>query len=133
MARYSGQRDIAVGAVNAGRDRAELDGVAGFFVNTLVLRSWLDAEQPFTAFLDQVRATVLEAFAHDDVPFDQLVEELRPDRDEAILSELPAGSMRPKVEAAFNYVRATGGEALITSAAALETKEAGTKIVPASS
>src|ERR687896_66280 len=52
------------------------------------------------------------------------VEELRPDRDEAILSELPAGSMRPKVEAAFNYVRATGGEALITSAGALKKKEA---------
>ncbi|SMC85680.1 non-ribosomal peptide synthetase [Lentzea albidocapillata] len=81
MARHSGQRDIAVGTVNAGRDRAELDGVSGFFVNTLVLRTWLDPRQPFTAYLDQVRDTVLEAFAHDDVPFDQLVEQLRPDRD----------------------------------------------------
>jgi carbamate kinase len=61
------------------------------------------------------------------------LEELRPDRDEAILAELPAGSMRPKVEAAFNYVRATGGEALITSAAALQEEEAGTRVVPASS
>ena len=58
--------------------------------------------------------------------------ELCPDRDEGILAELPAGSMRPKVEAAFNFVRATGGEALITSAEALERNEAGTKIVPAS-
>jgi carbamate kinase len=58
--------------------------------------------------------------------------ELRPDRDEAILADLPAGSMRPKVEAAFKFVRATGGEALITSAAALEKKEAGTRIAPAS-
>jgi carbamate kinase len=58
--------------------------------------------------------------------------ELRPDRDEAILAELPAGSMRPKVEAAFAFVRATGGEALITSADALEKNEAGTRIVPAS-
>jgi carbamate kinase len=58
--------------------------------------------------------------------------ELQPDRDEAILPELPAGSMRPKVEAAFKFVRETGGEALITSAAALEKKEAGTRIVPAS-
>nr|WP_112264136.1 non-ribosomal peptide synthetase [Lentzea terrae] len=81
MARHSGQRDIAVGTVNAGRDRAELDRVTGFFVNTLVLRTWLDPQQPFTTYLDQVRDTVLEAFAHDDVPFDQLVEELRPDRD----------------------------------------------------
>jgi carbamate kinase len=61
------------------------------------------------------------------------VAELRPGRDEAILAELPAGSMRPKVEAAFNFVRATGGEALITSATALQKKEAGTRIVPASS
>jgi carbamate kinase len=59
--------------------------------------------------------------------------ELRPDRDEAILADLPAGSMRPKVEAAFNFVRATRGEALITSAAALKKKEAGTRIAPASS
>jgi carbamate kinase len=58
--------------------------------------------------------------------------ELQPDRDEAILPELPAGSMRPKVEAAFKFVRATGGEALITSAVALKEKEAGTRIVPAS-
>lgn len=58
--------------------------------------------------------------------------ELRPGRDDDILAELPAGSMRPKVEAAFNFVRATGGEALITSADALRKKEAGTIIVSAS-
>jgi carbamate kinase len=58
--------------------------------------------------------------------------ELRPGRDDGILEELPAGSMRPKVEAAFNFVRQTGGEALITSADALRKKEAGTRIVPAS-
>ena len=58
--------------------------------------------------------------------------ELRPGRDDALLAELPAGSMRPKVEAAFRFVQETGGEALITSADALATKEAGTKIVPAS-
>jgi carbamate kinase len=60
------------------------------------------------------------------------VTELRPGRDDALLAELPAGSMRPKVEAAFDFVRATGREALITSAEALEKGEAGTKIVPAS-
>ncbi|WP_285742219.1 non-ribosomal peptide synthetase [Lentzea sp. NBRC 105346] len=81
MARYSGQRDIAIGTVNSGRDRAELHRVAGFFVNTLVLRSWLDPEAPFTEFLDRVRDTVLEAFAHDDVPFDRLVEAGNIDRD----------------------------------------------------
>ena len=60
------------------------------------------------------------------------VAELRPGRDDAILAELAAGSMRPKVQAAFDFVRATGGEALITSADALEKGEAGTRVVPAS-
>jgi len=57
--------------------------------------------------------------------------ELAPGRDDALLEELPAGSMRPKVEAAFDFVRATGGEALITSAEALGNDEAGTRVVPA--
>jgi carbamate kinase len=60
------------------------------------------------------------------------VRELRPGRDDSILDALPAGSMRPKVEAAFRFVRATGGEALVTSADALGDGEAGTRIVPAS-
>jgi len=58
------------------------------------------------------------------------LDELRPSRDEAILAELAAGSMRPKVEAAFDFVRATGGEALITSAEAFEKGEAGTRVRP---
>ena len=58
--------------------------------------------------------------------------ELVPGRDDALLGELPEGSMRPKVEAAFDFVRATGGQALITSAEALGNDEAGTRVVPAS-
>ncbi len=81
LARYSNQRDIAVGTVTSGRDRVELDNVVGFFVNTVVLRSQLEPTQPFGEFLTAVRETVLEAFAHDAVPFDRLIEELRPDRD----------------------------------------------------
>jgi carbamate kinase len=60
------------------------------------------------------------------------VAELRAGRDDEIVERLPAGSMRPKVEAAFRFVRETGGEALITSAEGLEKGEAGTRIVPAS-
>lgn len=60
------------------------------------------------------------------------LEMLSPGRDEGLIERLPAGSMRPKVEAAFRFVRETGGEALITSADALERGEAGTRIVPAS-
>jgi carbamate kinase len=58
--------------------------------------------------------------------------ELRPGRDDEIVAELPAGSMQPKVAAAFRFVRATGGEALITSAEAFRDGEAGTRVVPAS-
>ena len=58
------------------------------------------------------------------------IPELRAGRDEEILDDLPAGSMRPKVEAAFSFVRETGGEATITSAEALEHGEAGTRIIP---
>jgi carbamate kinase len=62
----------------------------------------------------------------------QAVEELVPGRDDGLIESLPAGSMRPKVEAAFRFVRETGGEALITSSDALARNEAGTRVVPAS-
>jgi carbamate kinase len=60
------------------------------------------------------------------------IAELRPDRDAALVDDLPAGSMRPKVEAAFAFVEQTGGEAHVTSAEAIRNGEAGTRIVPAS-
>ncbi|MEU0334314.1 non-ribosomal peptide synthase/polyketide synthase [Streptomyces sp. NPDC006193] len=81
LARLSGADDIAVGTVTSGRDRAETQALVGFFVNTLVLRSRVEAELPFTAFLDSVRQTVLDAFAHQDVPFERVVDEVQPVRD----------------------------------------------------
>ncbi|WP_260636943.1 non-ribosomal peptide synthase/polyketide synthase [Streptomyces angustmyceticus] len=81
FARLSGQRDIAVGTVTSGRDRAETQRLIGFFVNTLVLRSTVDPDADFPAFLAQVRETVLDAFAHQDVPFEQVVDEVQPVRD----------------------------------------------------
>ena len=81
LSRYTNQRDVAVGTVTSGRNLAELERIVGFFINTLVLRSWIDDGQPFSEFLGQVRETVLDAFAHDEVPFDRLVEELQPERD----------------------------------------------------
>ncbi|WP_420831561.1 non-ribosomal peptide synthase/polyketide synthase [Amycolatopsis lexingtonensis] len=81
LAAYGGQRDIAVGTAVAGRDRAELEPLTGFFVNTLVLRSEVDGERPFAEFLGAFRETVLDAFAHGDVSFDRVVEEVQPDRD----------------------------------------------------
>ncbi|MFF3671270.1 amino acid adenylation domain-containing protein [Microtetraspora malaysiensis] len=81
LARICGQQDIAVSTATSGRGRAELEGLVGFFVNTVVLRSTVTESSSFAEFLAQVRSTVLEAFEHDDVPFERLVEVLRPERD----------------------------------------------------
>ncbi|MFJ8593553.1 non-ribosomal peptide synthase/polyketide synthase [Streptomyces sp. NPDC093598] len=81
LARLSGGRDIAVGTVTSGREQTEIQQLIGFFVNTLVLRSHVDAGRPFPEFLDDVRRTVLNAFAHQEVPFEQVVDEVRPVRD----------------------------------------------------
>ncbi|RKH40633.1 non-ribosomal peptide synthetase, partial [Corallococcus sp. AB050B] len=80
LARYTGQQDLSVGSPIAGRTRAETEGLIGFFVNTLVLRAKVDADQSFRALLQQVRATVLEAYEHQEVPFEKLVEALQPTR-----------------------------------------------------
>jgi amino acid adenylation domain-containing protein len=79
--RYSGQEDIAIGTPIAGRGRTELEGLTGFFVNTLVLRSNLAGNPTFTELLARVRKTALSAYAHQDLPFEKLVEELSPTRD----------------------------------------------------
>jgi amino acid adenylation domain-containing protein len=81
MGRLSGQRDVAVGSPIAGRDRAETERLIGFFVNMLVLRADLAGDPPFGRLLDQVRETALAAYAHQHLPFERLVEELRPRRD----------------------------------------------------
>ncbi|WP_253267533.1 condensation domain-containing protein, partial [Streptomyces sp. NL15-2K] len=81
LAYYSGQDDIALGTVTSGRERPELEGLIGFFVNTLVLRGRVDRSLGFDEFLASVRATVLEAFDHRDVPFDRVVEAVAPERD----------------------------------------------------
>jgi amino acid adenylation domain-containing protein len=78
--RYSGQSDIAVGSPIANRNRSELEGLIGFFVNTLVLRSNLAGNPSFRSLLNQVRQTCLDAYAHQDLPLEKLVEDLQPER-----------------------------------------------------
>ena len=84
--RYAGQDVIVVGTPIAGRNRQELEGLIGFFINTLVMRADFRDDLRFRQLLAQVKETALGAYAHQDFPFDKLVEELQPQRD---LSHMP--------------------------------------------
>lgn len=81
MYRYTGQEDIAIGVPIANRHRSDVEGLIGFFVNSLVMRSQCSPDLSFRDLLDQVRITALEAYEHQDLPFEKLVEEIDPDRD----------------------------------------------------
>ncbi|MFE7812765.1 amino acid adenylation domain-containing protein [Streptomyces sp. NPDC057433] len=81
LARWTGQTDICVGTPVAGRGRLELEPLVGFFVNTVVLRTDLSGRPAFDTLVDRVRDVVLGAFDHQEVPFEQVVERLRPERD----------------------------------------------------
>ncbi|HZF08657.1 MAG TPA: amino acid adenylation domain-containing protein, partial [Thermoanaerobaculia bacterium] len=78
--RHTGEEDVAVGSAVANRTRPEIEGLVGFFVNTLVLRTPLSAETGAMALLARVREMTLAAYSHQDVPFEKLVAELRPER-----------------------------------------------------
>jgi amino acid adenylation domain-containing protein len=79
--RYTGQDDIAIGCPVANRNRSEIEGLIGFFVNSLVMRTNFEGNPLFSSVLAGLRETALEAYAHQDLPFEMLVEELQPDRD----------------------------------------------------
>ena len=79
--RYTGQDDFIVGTPIANRNRCELEGMIGLFANTLALRADLSGNPTFRTVLQRVRETILGAFAHQEVPFEKLVDELHPTRD----------------------------------------------------
>jgi amino acid adenylation domain-containing protein len=80
LSRYSRQEDLCVGSAIANRTHNNTEGLIGFFVNTLVLRSKVRPEQSFSELLQQTRQTCLDAYAHQDIPFEYLVEQLQPER-----------------------------------------------------
>ncbi len=108
LSRYSGQETVVVGTPVAGRGREETEGLIGFFVNTLALRADVPVDAGFADLLTRVRETVLDAWAHPDVPFERLVDELQPERDRSrtpvfqvafVLQNVPASPPRlPGVE-----------------------------------
>ncbi|WP_345144881.1 amino acid adenylation domain-containing protein, partial [Dactylosporangium darangshiense] len=95
LGRNTGQTDLLIGTPIANRGQAETEALIGFFVNTLVLRTRLNDDPTFTELLAQVRTTALDAYAHQDVPFEQLVDALVQDRDR---------SRTPLVQTLLNYL-----------------------------
>ncbi|CAN7202561.1 amino acid adenylation domain-containing protein [Bradyrhizobium sp. LjRoot220] len=98
--RYTGQSDLRVGVPVAGRRHAQLERLIGCFVNTLVLRAEIVDGATFPQLLQQVKEAVIEALSHQDLPFEMLVDGLRPER---------SGGHNPLFQAKFNYMKAASG------------------------
>ncbi|HEX2644902.1 MAG TPA: condensation domain-containing protein, partial [Thermoanaerobaculia bacterium] len=102
LVRWSGEEDLAIGTPVAGRHHRELEPLVGLFVNSLVLRCDAAGDPSFEELLERVRRTAVEAFSHQDLPFEKLVQELRPER---------ALNRQPLFQVMFAMRNAAGGEA----------------------
>ncbi len=103
--RYTGREDIVIGSPSANRNRSEIENLIGFFVNTLVLRVNFAGNPSFLELLKRVREVAVGAYAHQDVPFDRLVEELNPERS---LSYGPLVQVLFAFEKSWNFGTRTG-------------------------
>ncbi|MFH7375344.1 amino acid adenylation domain-containing protein, partial [Pseudomonas syringae pv. tagetis] len=109
--RYTGQADIRIGVPVANRTRSETQGLIGFFVNTQVLKADFDTQTTVTGLLQQIKHTAVQAQAHQDLPFEQLVEALQPERDL---------SRSPLFQVAYNHQNEGHNEALELAGLRLE-------------
>ncbi|MCP4661554.1 MAG: non-ribosomal peptide synthetase, partial [bacterium] len=109
LSRLTGQEDIVVGSPIAGRNHKQIEGLIGFFVNTLVLRTDLSGDPPYRELLARVRQVALGAYAHQDLPFEQLVEVAQPQRD---LSSTPLFQVMFILQNASREAEETPGLAL---------------------
>jgi len=118
LARLCGEDDVVVGTPVANRNRSEIEGLIGFFVNTLALRGQLGDDPSFGDWLERLRGVALGAYAHQDLPFEKLVEELQPTRSPAhsplfqvmlVLQNAPRGG----VESSALRLEPFGGEGMV--------------------
>ena len=115
LSRYSGQDEVVIGSPVAGRTRSDTEGLIGFFVNTIVLRCDLRGDPTFRELLTRTRERAVRAYAHQDLPFEKLVEQLHPDRDasrnplhQVVLHVIDSSSGEVRVESGQNPQIRTG-------------------------